>query len=151
MPIAESKICSKDSLSLYSERGSTSRRPPFSQHPSPAPAPEWHPELIDNSHLTWKLKRPFTSVRDGKRQEWIQEPYEEQAAEGHPVHDDGKKSGWVSAPENFRLSSLRDCPFYLSSCDLIRPLQKKKKMNLLAREAERQSLCIDVIFQSNNS
>ena len=32
------------------------------------------------------------------------------------------------------------------------PLQKKKKeMNLLARKAEKQSLCIDVIFQSSNS
>lgn len=67
--------------------------------------------MNQNSYLTWQLRRPFTSVRDGKGQEWIQESYEEQAAEGYPVHDDGGKPGWESAAENFRLSSLRIAHF----------------------------------------
>lgn len=133
--------CSLQSIAMLTEE-------PF--YPE-SPSSSWVPPRTDkHSRLTWKLRSLLPSVRGGKGQEWVQESHEEQAAEGQPVHDDGEKSCRASAQENFRLSSLRDCPFYLSSCDLRCPLQKNK-MNLLAREAKRQSLCIDVIFQSSNS
>ena len=102
------------------------------------------------SHLTWKLKSPLTSVRDGKGQQWIQKSYEEQAAEGHPVHDAAR------SPSGRLLWRTSDTPHSGIARFIYHPLtsyvpSKKIRMNLLAREAERQSLCIDVIFQSNNS
>lgn len=77
------------------------QKTPFSQNPFPTP--EWHLELIKNSHLTWKPKSLCTNVSDRKGQEWVQESEEEQATEGQPIHDDGERSCWPSALENFRL------------------------------------------------
>lgn len=153
MPIAKSKICSKDSLSFYSKHGSTSRRPLSANIPllllHLSGTQNW--EKTVTSPGSWRDLSPVSVT--GKDRSGFRSPMKSRQQKGTLSMMSGRSLAGCL------LGRTSDSPRWGIAHFIYHPVtsyvpskkKKKKKKNLLAQEAERQSLCIDVIFQSNNS